>query len=228
MSKTATCGTPAVSSNSLRARGSTSAQRPVSRVSRPRVLGASAQRPSPSSTGRRATEARELVAVDGIAYAGNHGLELLPGAEELAGRMEAFRDAVGRDVEDKGLTLAYHFREAADQAAARAELETVAARATAEGLVPRWGRKVLEIRPPVDADKGTAVRALLRECSAGRALYAGDDTTDVDAFAGLATSGLEHFVRVAVASDEAPPELAESADLVLRSPAELAELLARL
>jgi trehalose 6-phosphate phosphatase len=87
---------------------------------------------------------------------------------------------------------------------------------------------VLEIRPAVDVDKGTAVQALLRESRAGRGLYAGDDTTDVDAFRGLAAGGLERFVRVAVASDEAPTDLLEAADLVVAGPEELARLLTRL
>jgi trehalose 6-phosphate phosphatase len=179
-------------------------------------------------SGRSGADAERVVGVSGIRYVGNHGLELAAGAEELAGLIAAFRDAVGREVEDKGLTLSYHFRQAADEAAARAELEHVAARASAEGLVPRWGRKVLEIRPPVAADKGTALRTLLGESSAKRALYAGDDTTDLDAFAGLTAAGLERFVRVAVVSDEAPVELAESADLVLQSPEQLSKLLAQL
>jgi trehalose 6-phosphate phosphatase len=179
-------------------------------------------------SGRRGEEARRLVGLEGRHYIGNHGLELDPAARELEAQIAAFRDAVGREVEDKGLTLSYHFREAPDEAKARAELEEIARRAAAEGLVPRWGRKVLEIRPAVEADKGTAVRALLRESGARRALYAGDDTTDLDAFAALADAGLEHVVRVAVSSDEAPPKLAAAADLVVSGPMELATLLAGL
>jgi trehalose 6-phosphate phosphatase len=179
-------------------------------------------------SGRSGTDAEQLVGVTGIRYVGNHGLELDPAAQELAPSIAEFRAGVGLEVEDKGLTLAYHFREAADEAAARQELEGVAARARADGLVARWGRKVLEIRPPVEADKGTAVRALLAESAANRALYAGDDTTDLDAFAGLASANLDRFVRIAVVSDEAPPGLAESADLVVGSPIEMAALLARL
>jgi trehalose 6-phosphate phosphatase len=91
--------------------------------------------------------------------------------------------------------------------------------------VPRWGRKVLEIRPPVEADKGTAVRTLVERSGATRALYAGDDTTDLDAFAGLAGAGLAHVVRVAVASDEGPRELRAAADLVVASPGEFERLL---
>jgi trehalose 6-phosphate phosphatase len=77
----------------------------------------------------------------------------------------------------------------------------------------------------VEADKGTAVRALLERSGVRRALYAGDDTTDLDAFAALAAAGLEHVVRVAVVSDEGPRALRDAADLVVGSPAALARLL---
>jgi trehalose 6-phosphate phosphatase len=89
--------------------------------------------------------------------------------------------------------------------------------------VARFGRKVLELRPPVDANKGTAVRQLLAGHGLRRALYAGDDTTDLDAFAAL--EELELGVRVAVATEEGPPELRERADVVVESPAELLDLL---
>jgi trehalose 6-phosphate phosphatase len=79
------------------------------------------------------------------------------------------------------------------------------------------------VRPPVAADKGTAVRTLLEQRRLRRALYAGDDTTDLDAFRGL--DGLDVSVRIAVASAEGPPEIREAADIVVESPAELAELL---
>ena len=58
------------------------------------------------------------------------------------------------------------------------------ARAEREGFVARFGRKVLEVLPPLDVHKGTAVRQLLAEQSLRRALYAGDDTTDLDGFQG--------------------------------------------
>jgi trehalose 6-phosphate phosphatase len=179
-------------------------------------------------SGRSREEARRLVGLGGVRYVGNHGLELDPGALELQAQIAAFRDTVEREVEDKGLTLSYHFREAPDEAEARAELEEIASRAAAKGLVPRWGRKVLEIRPAVEADKGTAVRTLIREAGARRALYAGDDTTDLDAFAALADASLEHVVRVAVSSEEAPPELVAAADLVVEGTSGLVEMLAQL
>lgn len=179
-------------------------------------------------SGRPGREAEALVGVPGARYVGNHGLELDPRAQELAPKIAAFRDAVGLEAEDKGLTLAYHFRQAEDEASARKELEAVAAQAGQEGLVARWGRKVLEIRPDLEFDKGNAVRALLAESGARSALYAGDDTTDLDGFQGLAEAGLEHRVRVAVLSDEAPAGLVSAADIVVAGPKELRMLLARL
>jgi trehalose 6-phosphate phosphatase len=176
-------------------------------------------------SGRAGDDARRLVGVEGVHVVGNHGLELDPRATEFAAKIAAFRESLSRPVEDKHLSLTLHYREAPDEEAARAELEAVAERARAEGLVPRWGRKVLEIRPPVDTDKGVAVETLLARTGATRALYAGDDTTDLDAFAGLDAAGLEQAVKVAVASDEGPAELREAADLVVGSPEEFAGLL---
>ena len=74
------------------------------------------------------------------------------------------------------------------------------------------------MRPPLDADKGTAVRRLLTEAGIRRALYAGDDTTDLDAFRSL--DGLDPAVRIAVAFGEGPAELAGEADIVVVSTAE--------
>jgi trehalose 6-phosphate phosphatase len=165
-------------------------------------------------SGRPSASAARVVGVDGIRFVGEHGLELEPDAERWAERLVAFASAVSWPSEEgKRLTVSFHYRDAPDTSAAEAELERVAERAREEGLRTRWGRRVLDVRPPLDADKGTAVRRLLEESRLSRALYAGDDTTDVDAFRGL--DGLEIAVRVAVVSDEAPVELIEAADLVV-------------
>ena len=178
-------------------------------------------------SGRTGAEAERIVGVDGIRYVGEHGLELVPEADEWAERLREFAASVPWPAEaGKRLTLSFHYRTAANHEAARALLEEAAARALAEGLRPRWGRLVLEVRPPIDADKGTAVRRLLDESSVQRALYAGDDSTDLDAFGAL--DGLELAVRIAVSSDEGPSELAEAADLVVGSPEALADVLGRL
>jgi trehalose 6-phosphate phosphatase len=127
------------------------------------------------------------------------------------------------DVERKPLTVTFHYRRAEDEGEAERLLEAVATRARKEGLVARFGRKVLELRPPVGAHKGTAVAHLLDEAGLDRALYAGDDTTDLDAFKAL--QGLEVGVAVAVASAEGPSELREAADVVVDGPAEFLEVL---
>ena len=178
-------------------------------------------------TGRSGEVARELVGNGRIRVVGQHGLELHPEAAGWAGRIHDFARASGwSDLELKPLTAAFHYRTAADQEAAREALEVVAARALDEGFRTKWGRLVLEVVPPVDASKGTAVRALLAESGLRRALYAGDDVTDLDGFRAL--DGLDAAVRVAVVSTEGPTELGELADVVVGSPEAFLELLRRL
>jgi trehalose 6-phosphate phosphatase len=137
--------------------------------------------------------------------------------------MRGFADTVDWPVEDKGLTLSFHYRGVADEEAAEEFLLDVAERARDAGLRPRFGRKVLEVRPPLDASKGTAVRTLLDERGLRRAFYAGDDATDLDAFHVLRE--LDLGVRVGVASPESPRGISELADVVVRTPAELLGLL---
>jgi trehalose 6-phosphate phosphatase len=199
-------------------------------------------------SGRRAEDARRLVGIDGLTYAGNHGLELLaPGAAEPelprelsteARRVRAFAtEAYGEELrrlnvrlEDKDSIWSFHWREAVDEPAALEQLEDVASRAQRGGLVPHWGRKVLEIRPPLEVDKGTAVRRMLERAQGQAALYAGDDATDLDAFRELRrlerARALAHAVCVGVRSDEGPAAIVGDADLVVEGPKGFLELLA--
>src|SRR5436190_799726 len=66
--------------------------------------------------------------------------------------------------------------------AARAAVQAIADDAEGSGLWTHWGRKVLEIRPPVPIGKGQAVRELLRREPAKTAVFGGDDATDLDVF----------------------------------------------
>jgi trehalose 6-phosphate phosphatase len=178
-------------------------------------------------SGRAGADAREIVGVPELVYVGNHGLELMAEADEWTGRLRDFLAGVDwRRLENKGLTAALHYRGATDEKDARAKLERIAEQARGAGLVTRFGRKVLEIVPPLRADKGTAISKLLERRRLDRALFAGDDTTDLDGFRAL--DGLELGVRIAIASDEGPPDLRAAADLVVRSPAEFLTLLRRL
>ena len=198
-------------------------------------------------SGRRASIARQIVAIGTIAYVGNHGGELLrPGATrpevdpELAAWTARVREfAEGADTpeyqrlrvrsEDKDAIAAFHWRGAPDEDLAERAVQEIARRAEQAGLAVHWGRKVLEVRPPVALDKGLGIATLLRGHPLSAAMYVGDDTTDLDAFrclrslvdAGMLTSAL----CVAVSSDEAPPGLAAEADLTVDGPGGVRELL---
>jgi len=180
-------------------------------------------------SGRAGADVRARVDVEGIVYVGEHGLELDPEAELWRQRIRDFAAAApwaARQTELKGLSVAFHFRDAADEHEAVAALEAIAAQAAGEGFVARFGRKLLEVLPPLDSHKGTAVRHLLDGAGLRRALVAGDDITDIDAFRAL--DGLECALRVAVLSEESPELLRDSAEIVVESTRELLELLRRL
>jgi trehalose 6-phosphate phosphatase len=178
-------------------------------------------------SGRSGADAERIVGISELVYVGNHGLELDGDAAGWGERLQQFlADVNWPATENKQLTASLHYRESEDQGAALAALQAVKARAEQEGFVARFGRKVLEVLPPLDVHKGTAVRQLLAERALSRALYAGDDTTDLDAFEALGE--LELGVRIAVASAEGPSELRERADVVVETPAELLNLLRRL
>jgi trehalose 6-phosphate phosphatase len=201
-------------------------------------------------SGRSALDARRLVGVGGIAYAGAHGAELLePGAREpailpefadyaepvhrfVAGLDDDGLRALGVRVEDKGPIVALHWRGAPDEDAAHAWLRDLVARIDGDGLATHWGRKVLEVRPPVPVTKARAVHELVGRADVVRALYAGDDSTDLDAFDALdrlvADGRLEAAVRVGVASEEGPPAILDRADLVVQGPAGFLAALAAL
>jgi trehalose 6-phosphate phosphatase len=189
-------------------------------------------------SGRGALDARRLVGVGGLAYAGSHGAELLeagdarptilPAFAEWADRVGAFvaeRDSsdlrrLRVRIEDKGPIQAFHWRGAPDEDAARTRIEDIAAEAEGDGFITHWGRKVLEVRPPVPVHKGQAVDELLRRAPDVRtALYAGDDATDLDAWAALddalGDGRLDARVRVGVESDEGPADIVDRADVVV-------------
>ena len=201
-------------------------------------------------SGRQAATARRIVSLGSITYVGNHGAELLrggateaeldPEVARWAPKVHEFADAAWTNelqrlrvrAEDKDVIRAFHWRGAPDEDAAEAAVRGVAERAEAAGLVTHWGRKVLEIRPPVELNKGRGVRRLIEETPIAVAAYVGDDTTDLDAFAALRAlveeKQLEHALCVGVRSDETPAELEAQADLLVDGPRGVRTLLAAL
>ncbi len=198
-------------------------------------------------SGRRSTTARRMVSLGSIAYAGNHGSEMLaPGSTavemdpEVATHKRHVRDfaaaAYTPEVqrlrvrsEDKDSIMAFHWRGAPDEDAAASAVRAIAQRAEADGLWIHWGRKVLEVRPPIEINKGRGVRLLLEGHDLAAGLYVGDDMTDLDAFAGLRDlveeGSLGAAICVGVRSDETPAALEQGADLLVDGPAGVVELL---
>jgi trehalose 6-phosphate phosphatase len=122
----------------------------------------------------------------------------------------------GMMLEDKGVTLALHYRLSQDPDRRAAELAPlVEAVAAANGLRVFAGRKVFELRPPLDIDKGIAFARLIGDHALDAAVYLGDDTTDADALRTarhLREAGEVYALGVGVASDETPSAVADSAD----------------
>lgn len=198
-------------------------------------------------SGRRSSFAHELVNLSSVTYVGNHGLErqaagsteviMAPQAAAGIDQVQDFVDAqsgpeldeLGIKVEDKGPVQVFHWRQSGQQKAAETKLNGIAKTATEKGLVPKWGRKVLEIRPPVAISKGTAVADEIRIAGATYAFYAGDDLTDIDAFRAItdlaAKDELKAAVCVAVLSDEGPEELHRFADIEVGGPRDLVQVL---
>ncbi len=180
-------------------------------------------------SGREINAARRIAGIEGAAYAGNHGLHLwLNGQEETTEAVQAYvaqaRDVLTRigairfpgvSLEDKGPVLAFHYRNAADETEARkAIMSTIERVGAANGFGLYEGRKVIELRPPLEINKGTAIVHLAERLGARSAIAIGDDMTDVDMFRGieaLRRAGLPG-ASVAVWSDEASLDLLDSTD----------------
>jgi trehalose 6-phosphate phosphatase len=177
-----------------------------------------------------------------LTLVGQYGLErMVDGRTVVDARAEPYLDAVAaaaaeieRELPDllverkAGVAVTVHWRTAPQRESdAVAVVERIAER---HGLVVYEAKMARELRPPVPADKGTAVEALLDRAT--HACFAGDDRGDLDAFDALArlreAGRLEHAVRIAVGSAETPPELLAQADLVVDGPAGLVSVLEEL
>lgn len=182
-------------------------------------------------TGRRAEEVAELLDVRGLTYEGVYGMQesapelafaLLPRVEAAA----AVEPAAW--VEDKGASIAVHYRQAEDADGARSRLiAALAPVAASGGLELIEGKRVVELVPPGSPRKGDTVERLAGEHALEAVLYAGDDLADVHAFVavdGLRARGLA-TAKVAVRGDETPSELIDAADLVVDGPVGLVDLL---
>ena len=194
-------------------------------------------------SGRALADIRSSVGVEGIIYAGNHGLEidsfgsnfLEPVAEEMRPFFHilsqvlsaTLRGIKGVSVENKGLSLSVHYRsiDDTDERVVKDAFNRVTDPLNVTGRIRvTEGKKVYEIRPPVDWDKGKAIAWLIANCkktkgiSGALPIYLGDDLTDEDGFRVIEkNNGISIFV-----GDESFQSMAR---YFLRSPEEVAEFL---
>ena len=194
-------------------------------------------------SGREVGFLREVVGLGGVTYVGNHGMEVWG-----AGRMEPETNAEvdkglldevergveglgikGLYVEDKGMNVAVHYRNAPDPAETRgAVLKMMRSFVETPDLAIKEGKMVVEVGPTVQVNKGTAVDRLARGAGLTGAIVLGDDVTDCDAFDAVHEADLGRGFRgaaVAVVDDETPKAVLQMADYRLEGWGEVEEFL---
>ncbi|MGE3270010.1 MAG: trehalose-phosphatase [Chloroflexota bacterium] len=198
-------------------------------------------------TGRAVPRAQHMVGVDGITYVGNHGLEWLhegtvqtdPAAvaarPALQAAMDAIRHAVsdpGLTYEDKGVSVAVHYRQAADpEQAGRLVLAALEPHLHGGQIRLIQGGLVVNLLPNLAIDKGEAARRLVAQHGLQSVAFFGDDVTDLDAFRAIHALQADSAVQalaIGVTSLEGPPQIRAEADLLLDGVGEVERVLAAL
>ncbi|MCH8893831.1 MAG: trehalose-phosphatase [Chloroflexi bacterium] len=192
-------------------------------------------------SGRGLADLEALVAIPGLVYAGNHGLEMRGGGmdflhpealafeaslAEVARLLErALAEVPGILVDNKRLTLSVHFRSTPDSYSAQVNatvLTTAAPFVEAGQMKITRGKKLLEVRPNLDWGKGKAIEKIREDCGdSPLTMFFGDDATDEDGFAVVQNAGgLAVFIG--------PPRHGTIALHQLDTPAEVGQVLALL
>jgi trehalose 6-phosphate phosphatase len=186
-------------------------------------------------SGRPAAFLAVHLPVAGLERWGSYGLErVVDGGVERTDEAERWRPVVaavvararasapaGVGVEDKGVSVTLHVRTAPSHGGwVRAFAE---AEAASTGLAVHDARMSVELRPPLPVDKGTVVARLVASTGVSAACFVGDDLGDLSAFRAL--DGVPIGLRVAVRSEETPPEVLRAADVVVDGPQGVLELL---
>ena len=189
-------------------------------------------------SGRSAMNAKAMVGVDGIIYVGNHGMEYINGNEifiepEALNYLENIKRSVeklknselskinGLMFEDKGICIAIHYRQCELHENARKKiLDAINNSIDASELKLIEGRKVVEIKPPINRDKGFIVEKIVEKYDLNRVIYIGDDVTDFDAFIKLKElekTGKIRMASIVVLSKEIPDYVKSSSLFHVRS-----------
>ena len=195
-------------------------------------------------SGRPVAFLAERVGLPGVPLLGSYGMEqsidgvrqIDPAAEkwlgpvQIAGRTlrERLAQSAGVRVEEKSVSVAVHWRQAPDHAAAAAEVRRITAQLAHDlGLRLEPGKLVEELRPPIDVDKGSAISALLTGHPDLAVLaYAGDDLGDLPALRAARDAG--GYALVIDHGPETDPRLLELADETFPGTAAFADWLGTL
>lgn len=187
-------------------------------------------------SGRAPDVGAAMVGLPGLIYVGNHGMERIvrgepwthPAAEaaraaiaaalaEIEAEVRAQDEAPWLLIENKGVTGTVHYRLAPDHEAAAALLEPLAEVAAERyGLRVSPGRMIVELRPALAVNKGTAIRDLAGDLGLRGLVFFGDDVTDVDGFRALHAlrdEGLAVTLSVGVLGPETPEAVIAETDL---------------
>lgn len=193
-------------------------------------------------SGRSVAALKRIVRMPNLTYVGNHGLEMSDGGdvrvllpEDVARRMrdlvevlESSIECEGTLVELKELSHAIHYRGAADIQGARRCILDELQKLDLKGTRITEGKMLVQVRPDYPLDKGTAVVMIVRERGLSRVVYAGDDTTDLDAFTAVSEERMKGNLAgtlVGVHHPDAPAELLRAADLIVAGVESVLQLL---
>lgn len=194
-------------------------------------------------SGRPVDFLEDRVRIAGVPLLGSYGIEQIrdgvrqidPAAEKWLGPVrrasralsDQLAGAPGVRVEEKSVSVAVHWRQASDQAAAAEEVRRITTRVAAEtGLRLEPGKLVEELRPPVDIDKGSAISDLFAARKLAVTAYVGDDLGDIPALRAVRESG--GYALVVDHGAETDPRLIELADEIYSGTEGFASWLAEL
>lgn len=183
-------------------------------------------------SGRDLKDLKRRVGLEKVMYIGSHGFEidgyedleqvknLPPLLDKLEKELEILTASFqGAQIERKRFSIAVHFRNVEEEKQAKIVAEVEKRCASYEKLKLAHGKKVIELRPNIDWDKGEAVRKILLSQN-GIPIYIGDDLTDEDAFRAIKEIGIGIVV-----GEENRETLA---NYVLKDPQEVHHFLKRL
>ena len=181
-------------------------------------------------SGRPVEEVRRMVGIEKMVYLGNYGLEtwtngvleVWEGAQAYGSKIKSAIEALagllsieGLFFENKGSTASIHYRRCPDPEAARGEIvAALSGLPRARGLRITEGKMVVELRPQLEVNKGSALRYLIERYRLQGVIYIGDDISDIDAFRAIHDS-LIKGLGIGVVGEETSPRVDEEADFAV-------------